>query len=102
MELRHRGRVSLLAGMILFAATALVSPAAQARPHETCCFRITVEVTGEAQAQYTRVDPTDDQGKYFYKWDGTAYGLAHFQGSGLVTDRGVAAGYLEEQNGVTD
>jgi hypothetical protein len=94
--------VVLLAAMLLFAGAVLVSPAAQARPVKTCCFRITAQVTGEAQSRYKRVDPTDDQGNYIYKWDGTAYGLAHLQGSGLVTDRGVGAGYFQEQNGVTD
>ena len=95
--------VVVLAGIALLAgAAAVVSPAAQARPQSVCCFRVTVEVTGEVQTQYTRVDPIDDQGLYFYKWEGTAYGLAHLQGSVLVTDRAVAAGFLAEQNGVTD
>lgn len=92
----------VLAAMTVFAGAALITPAAQAAPQTVCCFRITVEVAGEAQAQYTRVDPIDDQGRYFYKWDGTAYGLAHLRGSQLLTDRGVAAGYLAEQNEVTD
>jgi hypothetical protein len=109
VALRPRRMVSLPTAALIVLATiaglagaGLVSPAAQARPQETCCFRITVEVTGQAEAQYRRVDPTDDQGNYDYEWDGTAYGLAHLQGSGLVTDRAVAAGYLKEQNAVTD
>jgi len=91
----------VLAGALL-AGAALGSPAAQARPTTVCCFRITVEVSGEAQALYTKVDRIDSQGSYDYLWGGTAYGLAHLQGSGLETDRGVAAGYLQELNKVTD
>ena len=91
-----------LAGMGLLLGATLFSPPAQARPLTVCCFRVTVEVSGEAHGVYTRVDPTDSQGLYAYLWDGTAYALAHLQGSTLRTDRGVAAGYLQENNGVTD
>jgi hypothetical protein len=91
-----------LAGIVLFVAIALSSPAAHALPKSVCCFRITVEVTGEAHADYTRVDPHDDQGQYAYLWNGTAFGLAHLQGSDLITDRGLGAGYLGEINNVLD
>jgi hypothetical protein len=93
---------ALLAGMALLLGGGLFNSTAQARPLTVCCFRVTVEVSGEAQATYTRVDRTDSQGEYDYRWDGTAYGLAHLQGSGLRTDRGVGAGYLSEENRVTD
>jgi hypothetical protein len=92
----------VLAGIALLLGAALFSPAAQAQPRTVCCFRVTVEVSGEAQATYRRVDKTDSQGDYDYRWDGTAYGLAHLQGSALRTDRGVGAGYLSEENRVTD
>jgi hypothetical protein len=102
---RRAARVAalvVLTGLALFAGAAIVSPTAQARSQTVCCFRITVEVSGEAQGLYTKVDPTDSQGLYDYKWDGQAYGLAHLQGSALQTDRGVAAGYLAEFNNVKD
>jgi hypothetical protein len=91
-----------LAGLALFLGAALFSPAAQARPLTVCCFRVTVEVSGAAQATYTRVDRTDSQGKYDYGWEGTSYALAHLQGPALRTDRGLGAGYLREQNAVTE
>src|SRR5437588_4911143 len=69
----------VLAGMASLVGAAFLSPAAQARSQSVCCFRVTVEVTGEAHARYTRVHPTDDDGLYAYLWDGTAYGLAHLQ-----------------------
>ena len=99
---RRRAALVVLAGMALLLGTALFSPAAQARPRIVCCFRVTVEVSGTARATYTRVDKTDSQGVYEYRWEGTAYGLAHLQGSALRTDRGVGAGYLLEENQVTD
>ena len=86
-----------LAGMALMLGAALFSPAAQAGPRTVCCFRVTVEVSGAAQATYHRIDKTDSQGNYDYGWEGTAYGLAHLQGSALRTDRGLGAGYLREQ-----
>jgi hypothetical protein len=92
----------VLASMALLLGAALFSPAAQARPRIVCCFRVTVEVSGTARATYRRVDPTDSAGQYDYTWEGTAYGLAHLQGSGLRTDRGVGAGYLLEENQVTE
>jgi hypothetical protein len=99
---RRRTVLALLAGMALLLGSALFSPAAQARPLTVCCFRVTVEVSGTARAIYTRVDKTDSQGVYEYRWEGTAYGLAHLQGSALRTDRGVEAGYLLEENQVMD
>lgn len=103
-EVAGSARVAALValGTALFVAIALSSPTAHARPKSACCFRVIVEVTGEAHADYTRVDPHDDQGQYAYIWDGTAFGLAHLQGSTLVTDRGVGSGYLEEINNVMD
>jgi hypothetical protein len=61
----------VLAGIALLLGAALFSPAAQARPLTVCCFRVTVEVSGEAQATYTRVDKTDSQGDYDYTWGPT-------------------------------
>src|SRR3954452_17213624 len=92
--------LGVLGGITLFAA--LLSAAVNARPQEACCFRITLEVTGEARNQYVRVDPTDDQGLYAYLWDGTAYGLAHLHGSILVTDEAIGTGNLVEANDVKD
>src|SRR2546423_13849264 len=92
----------LLAGLALLLGAGLFSPAAQARVRTICCFRVTVEVSGAAQATYHRIDKTDSQGNYDYGWEGTAYGIAHLQGSALRTDRGVGAGYLREQNQVMD
>ena len=92
----------VLAVMAVFAGAAFVSPAAQARARTICCFRVTVEVSGAAQATYHRIDKTDSQGNYDYGWEGTAYGIAHLQGSALRTDRGVGAGYLREENQVTE
>jgi hypothetical protein len=91
-----RGRATLVAvvGVALLLGGALFSPAAQARPLTVCCFRVTVEVSGAAQATYHRIDPTDSQGNYDYGWEGTAYGIAHLQGSALRTDRGLGAGLL--------
>jgi hypothetical protein len=92
----------VLTGIALLLGAALCSPAAQALPRTVCCFRVTVEVSGAAQATYHRIDKTDSQGQYDYGWEGTAYGIAHLQGSALRTDRGVGAGYLREQNQVMD
>jgi hypothetical protein len=92
----------VLAGVALLLGAALFSPAAQARPLTVCCFRVTVEVSGIARATYRRVDPADSEGQYDYSWEGTAYGLAHLEGSALRTDRGVGAGYLLEENQVMD
>jgi hypothetical protein len=39
-----------LAGIALLLGAALFSPAAQAQPRTVCCFRVTVEVSGAAQA----------------------------------------------------
>jgi hypothetical protein len=99
---RRGAALVVLAGVALLLGAALFSPAAQARPLTVCCFRVTVEVSGTARAIYTRVDKTDSQGVYTYRWEGTAYGLAHLQGSALRTDRGVEAGYLLEENQVMD
>ena len=99
---RRRAALVALAGIALLLGAALFSPAARARPRTVCCFRVTGEVSGEAQATYTRIDKTDSQGDYNYNWEGTAYGLAHLQGSALRTDRGVGAGYLLEENRVTE
>jgi len=55
---RRRAVLALLAGTALLLGTALFSPAAQARPLTVCCFRVTVEVSGAAQATYHRVDRT--------------------------------------------
>jgi hypothetical protein len=92
----------VLAGMALLLGAGLLCPAAEARP-DVCCFRITVELTGQVEANYTKVDPTDSQGSYDYTWNGAARGLGHLQGSsGFQTDRGVETGFLDEQNFVTN
>jgi hypothetical protein len=89
--------------MALLLGAGLLCPAAQAQPQVVCCFRITVELTGHVEASYTKVDPNDSQGQYKYRWDGAARGLGHLQGSsGFQTDRGVAIGFLDEENYVKD
>jgi hypothetical protein len=102
---RATARVAL-AGMALFLGACFISPAAQARPRISCCFRTTVELTGHVEAFYSKVDPTDSQGQYAYTWEGEAHGLAHLTRISdlkeLQTDRGVASGRLEETNMVTN
>lgn len=102
---RATARVALAAMALLLGAW-LFSPAAQARPRISCCFRTTVELTGRVEAFYTKVDPIDSQGQYSYTWEGAARGLAHLTRISdlkeLQTDRGVATGRLEETNMVTN
>jgi hypothetical protein len=98
----RRAALVALAGVALLLGPALFSSAAHARSRTVCCFRLTVEVSGEVHSRYRKIDPTDDEGVYDYRWEGTAYGLAHLQGSVLRTDRAVAAGYLLEETQVTD
>jgi hypothetical protein len=86
--------VTAMAGLLLCCASA------QAAPRSGCCFKITLSVSGGAHLTYSRDSPSDDAGTYGYVWKGAAYGIAHIQGSALVTDRGVATGSLEEINGV--
>src|SRR4051812_46894434 len=103
---RARLRAAALAGLataaVTLAAAAALSPAAQARPRVVCCFRVTVNIDGKVQGDYTKVDRTDSQGRYYYNWDGTGYGIAHLKSSILETDRGVATAFFGEVNEVTD
>jgi hypothetical protein len=95
---RARRTVAGLAVLTALLLTAAVA-AAEADARGVCCFRVTVDITGDVNSDYGSSDPGQGdytQGFYFYGWGGTAYGLARYNHGRLSSERGVASGYVAE------